>query len=237
MDDSDGSSEEEIKDEICLLTDVDCGVQLGVKWSNRYHESIRSEGVAVAPSENSDLLPLFTDEGAEEMAYPSLFAGCARVNIPNCGIHKRFKYELRMYDYRFRLHIENLLFKYRKLQIHDIYSASSIATNKKKVLVAGATTREVLDDCDKTLGACGYLLHLRKLRGCPEYWRDFRQCTFAWLMQLIQPSFFLTLSMAELLWMELLQSLVWCRYHRVASVEEINAMTAAEKRTLIREDP
>jgi hypothetical protein len=77
---------------------------------------------------------------------------------------------------------------------------------------------------------------LKALQGSPHYHDGNKSYVFAMLRQMGPPTFFLTNSMADTRWAELLQALVWQARKTNLSREEVLALPWVKRALLVRND-
>ncbi len=128
-----------------------------------------------APAEGNRPLSIFIDQYSEEMAYPGIFLGQKRTDdkqrLKSVYHSEICKSELRQFDRRAAICVENIFFKAKKLQMKLLFGQSQIALRKCKLGNRTLTAGEL-----KTPeGLAGLIGHdegykfLRALRGSPPY--------------------------------------------------------------------
>ncbi|MES9882338.1 MAG: AAA family ATPase [Sedimenticola sp.] len=196
-----------------------------------------------APGEGNIPTSIFRDTNCEELSFPGIFAGEARVenNVRPVKVHYSdiVKSEIRRKDRRVARCADNLFFKVKKLQMQQIYGKSQIALRKFKPghgnLTAGAL---------KKTGAVANLIHLdegyrvlRTIRGSPPYFEQAKKDLFALIRQLGAATLFMSFSAAETQWLHLLGILSKVVDNTIRTDEELNNLTWQEKSRLIQSDP
>ena len=196
-----------------------------------------------APAEGNRPLSIFRDQYSEEMAYPGIFLGQKRPDdkqrLKSVYYSEICKSELRQFDRRAAMCIENIFFKAKKLQMKLLLGQSQISLRKCKLgnrtLTAGELkTPEGLENliCHDE----GYKF-LRALRGSPPYFEKAKKDLFAMIRQLGPASLFCSFSSAETKWIHLLRILGKLIDHKDYSDEELDNLTWEEKCRLIQSDP
>jgi hypothetical protein len=88
----------------------------------------------VAPGEGNRPMSIFRDRYSEELAYPGIFLGQKRPDNKNRLIDVHYseicKSELRRFDRRAAMCVENIFFKTKKLQMKILLGQSQIALRK-----------------------------------------------------------------------------------------------------------
>eukprot|EP00732_Lithocolla_globosa_P000252 Lithocolla_globosa_v1_NODE_62_length_7247_cov_17.118503.p1 type:complete len:1467 gc:universal NODE_62_length_7247_cov_17.118503:2368-6768(+) len=204
----------------------------------------------LAPGEGNRPCALWTDEHVEEMAFPGVFGGHPRPSRPdNMGpitYSQQVRWELRNIDRRVAKCLDNIFFKLRKMHIKYLTSRIQVAlrtcfsnTNRPRCVsdILGSNMENLIR-MDQ-----GYQI-LKDLRGSPPYFKKVKQHIFAMCRQLGKPTFFLTLSAADLQWDFLLEMLVqlqhsdWSKKECAEYVQKLNTTKDYHaKCALLRNDP
>jgi hypothetical protein len=196
-----------------------------------------------APAEGNRPLSIFRDQYSEEMAYPGIFLGQKRPDdkqrLKSVYYSEICKSELRQFDRRAAMCVENIFFKAKKLQMKLLLGQSQIALRKCKLGNRTLTAGEL-----KTPEGLGSLIchdegykFLRALRGSPPYFEKAKKDLFAMIRQLGPASLFCSFSSAETKWIHLLRILGKLIDHKDYSDEELDNLTWEEKCRLIQSDP
>ena len=138
-----------------------------------------------APAEGNRPLSIFRDQYSEEMAYPAIFLGEKRPDgnqrLKSVYYSEICKSELRQFDRRAAMCVENIFFKAKKLQMKLLLGQSQIALRKCKLGNRTLTAGEL-----KTQEGLGSLIchdegykFLRALRGSPPYFETAKKDLFA----------------------------------------------------------
>ena len=196
-----------------------------------------------APAEGSRPLSIFRDQYSEEMAYPGIFLGQKRPDdkqrLNSVYYSEICKSELRRFDRRAAMCVENIFFKAKKLQMKLLLGQSQIALRKFKLGNRTLTAGQL-----KTPEGLGNLIchdegykFLRALRGSPPYFEKAKKDLFAMIRQLGPASLFCSFSSAETKWIHLLRILGNLIDHKNYSDEELENLTWEDKCRLIQSDP
>jgi len=194
-----------------------------------------------SPAEGNRPVSIFLDQFSEELSYPNIFWGSSRPESHPVKVHYSdiVKSELRRSDRRVASCIENIFYKVKRSQMHNITSKVSVAVRKHKtgghVYTAGQLRgSDVLDKLVKFDD--GYRV-LKEIRGSPPYWEKAQKDLYAMIRQLGAATLFVTLSAAETRWFHLLRILSEVVDHVTLTDEEVSQMTWSDKCRLISTDP
>ena len=173
----------------------------------------KNEILSVAPGEGQRPLSIFKDKHAEYLAFPTLFCGQKRVDNSERNVPVYYsdicKWELRCIDRRVALHIPNLFYKMKKLQIEQVSSKVHLAVRRCKTKGKSYTAGYILkDNMGESLVRLdeGYRI-FKTIRNSPQYWENQKRDVFAMIRQLGIPTLFLSLSANDLHWAELIIAL------------------------------
>ena len=196
--------------------------------------------LCLATAEQNTPVSLFSNEFSEELAYPSLFAGQKRtagkfVHVPYSRVCKA---EMQSKDKRFSQHRFNRFFKIKKLQFSRMSKKAAVALRKR--YTKDCIVKDIKSgDLEKFLLADKGFSFLSTQRLSPSYYKSLERNYLAWIRQLGNPTFFLTFSMPEAHWPDLLKILYKSKYPEqiVPSEDDLLNLFFSEKSKLIREDP
>ena len=216
----------------------------GLEDSMLYPENIEDQGkiLSFAPCEGN--IPISSLEFCiEELSFPSIFCGEKRPSnedrISPLKYSEICKSELRRYDRRCAVNVPNIFFKVKKLQMKQIQDRVWVSLNRFKCKDFNLTAGDLKshEKLDKLINLNeGYKI-FRTLRGSPPYWENVKKNLFAMIRQLGLPTFFLTLSAAEMRWIPLLKTLGKLIDKKNYSDDEITSLSWQKKSYLIRSDP
>ena len=173
----------------------------------------KNEVLSVAPGEGQKPLSLFKDPDAEYLAFPTLF--CGQKRVPNSDRHVPVyysdicKWELRCVDRRVALHVPNIFFKMKKLQIEQVCSKVHLAVRRCKTKGKSYTAGYILkDNMGESLVRLdeGYRI-FKTIRNSPQYLENQKKEVFAMIRQLGLTTLFLSLSANDLQWSQLIIAL------------------------------
>ena len=156
----------------------------------------KNEVLSVAPGEGQRPLSVFKDPYSEYLAFPTIF--CGQKRLENSERHTPVyysdicKWELRCVDRRVALHIPNLFFKMKKLQMEQVCSKVHLAVRrcktKGKSYTAGYILKDNMGDSLVRLDE-GYRI-FKTIRNSPQYWENQKKEVFAMIRQLGLPTLF-----------------------------------------------
>lgn len=182
---------------------------------------------------------MLLDKFCEEKAFPTIWCGHGRsvdsrqkLSFEDCVLS-----ELRRRDRR-AARPDHILFLYKKAQLKQLQSQMNIAFRKNNrtvnVTAEQAVNGEFLNDAILNDNAYRFMAGIT---GTPAYWEKKKKDVMAMVRQIGNFSLFITLSMAELHWAELLVILKKTIDKEDISEEEALALEFEEKARLIRNDP
>ena len=175
----------------------------------------------IAPRENRHPVSTMTDKKCEELAFPVLFPkgrfGYTEDRKIEMSSVKYFNARLLHYSGRFATNPEYLLFIVSKIHGQPV-TASQIKSdvNKLKGLI-----------CQDQA-----YLFLRQIPGTPPYWQKFIYEVVAMVKQLGIPTWFMTLSCADLRWPELFQIIARTQGKNMTD-EQVEALSYNERCSML----
>ncbi|CAF4116941.1 unnamed protein product [Rotaria magnacalcarata] len=198
-----------------------------------YHDFIlfEKEPSIVAPAEKNKLSSLLTDKTVEALAFPHLFPDGKGSFDEERKIKIKWKEycKTRLFssDSRFAADSSYIFFLQYLGDLKQVYSGINIAFRKKLPINA----KHTLDDMQMKFLMNKDMIyrHFQCVRGSPQYWHKRLKDLFAMTRQLGFPTFFLTLSCADLRWKEFNDTFV---RHTGAPIKE--SYTFEEKTKLLR---
>ena len=201
--------------------------------------------ISMAPGEGQKPLNMLSDEKYEEMAFPLLYpygkGGFSEERCERISIRKFFNQRLLDVDGRFAKNIEYLLSAQFAVEYDQINNLSFIMMRQvsgrnyrgQKVTAFDLRGQERLAELIQKDKA--YKL-LKEVRGTPAYWQKVHYDVLAQIRQLGLPTWFLTLSAAEMKWPEVIQ-IIARQYGAKLSDEDIINMTWEEKSRWLKQNP
>ena len=204
-------------------------------------KSCGNEIYDIAPGENKHPVFIMTDKHCEELAFPTLFPrgrfGYRAERKFKLTPVKYFNARLLHYSGRFAMNPEYLFFAQFITEQKKVSDSISIALRKLHGQAVTASQFRSNDQYIKNLifKDQAYLF-LRNIPGSPPYWQKFMFEVIAMVQQLGIPTWFMTLSCADLRWPELFHILSRVNGQEMTD-EEIEALSYNEKCSLLNLNP
>ena len=204
-------------------------------------KSAGSEIFSVAPGENKHPVSMMTDKHCEELAFPVLFPkgrfGYKMDRKEKLTPVRYFNARLLHCSGRFAMNPEYLFFAQFIIEQKKVSDSINIALKKLHGQPLTASQFRSNEQCVKNLifRDQAYLF-LRGIPGSPPYWQKFMYEVIAMVQQLGIPTWFLTLSCADLRWHELFHILSRVRGENITD-EEIDNLSYNEKCSLLNLNP
>ncbi|CAF4185611.1 unnamed protein product, partial [Rotaria sordida] len=192
------------------------------------------EPYVVAPAEKNKLSSLLTDKTIEALAFPHLFpdgqGSYDEERETNLQWKEYCKARLFSSDSRFAADSSYIFYLQYLGDLKQVYSGINIAFRKKLPMSA----KQSLDEMQMKFLMNKDMIyrHLQSVRGSPQYWHQRLKDLFGMTRQLGFPTFFITLSCADLRWKEFVDTFI---RHTGLPVKE--SYTFEEKTKLLRANP
>ena len=206
------------------------------------HVIADDENMIIAPGEGKAPLFILKDENCEEMAHPHLFPQ------GKFGLHakrdiklthtKYFNQRLLNYTQRFTSDPDYIFFANFVSQQTNLRNQMNVAM--KKVSGQNFTANMFQDNFQDTVKSFladeNAYTFMNTIKGSPAYWKNMLSDVLSMVKQLGIPSFFLTLSCADLRWNEF-PIIISKLKGKELSAEELSAMSYFEKCELLNSNP
>lgn len=209
----------------------------------KLNENISSgnEVYSIAPGENKHPVSLMTDEHCEELAFPVLFPkgkfGYTVHREIKLSPVKYFNSRLLHHSGRFATNPEYLFFAQFIIEQKKISDSINIALKKVHgQLLTACQIRSNIENLQNLICQDQAYLFLRHIPGTPPYWQKFMYDILAMVKQLGIPTWFMTLSCADLRWPELFQIITRTQGKNITD-EEVNALSYNERCSLLNLNP
>ena len=243
----------ELQIEECELIEdqnaTDANLQLtGIPTSNVLEfENLENEVYTCAPGENQIPCYMLMDDEFEVLAFPDMFPYGTK-GYSTSGYHKTklsmrkyFQQRLLNVDGHFANNIEYLFCAQYATEIKQIQADSNIAlwlkhgkTIDGQIVNAGMLCNpDVLNRLVKNEQAYKFL---KNVRGSPAYWQHELYEVLAMLCSLGIPTWFMTLSAADLHWIEMIEA-VSIHNHKPMTQNEIHKMSIKEWSEKLKANP
>ena len=209
-------------------------------------ENLENQIYQCAPGENNIPKYMLLDNDFEVLAFPDLFPygsggyhnSHRKVKLP---IRKYFQQCLLNVDGRFAQNIEYLFCAQYIADIKQIESDATLAImlsqgrtlQGQKITAGQLQNPAVLEQLVRNEQAYKFL---KNVRGSPAYWQDQLYDVLAMLQKLGIPTWFLTLSAADLHWPEMIQA-VAAQFGRKLSQKDVLKMSIADRSKYLCQNP
>ena len=168
------------------------------------------EPFTVTPGEGKKPRTLFGDEFCEELAHLHLFPtgkfGYKAEREIQISPSKYFNQRLLNYSQKFAYDSDYIFFTRSVLQKLQLNSQINITMKKAacSTLTAGMLSKNFKETINQFIAREKAYSFMNAIKGTPAYWKKFLHEVLAMVKQLGIPTFFLTLSCADLRWNELI---------------------------------
>ena len=203
--------------------------------------SIGNEIYSIAPGENKHPVSFMTDKQCEELAFPVLFPkgkfGYTTDRDVKLSPVKYFNARLLHYSGRFATNPEYLFFAQFIIEQKKISDSINIAL--KKVYSQPVSANQLkcnAQSLQNLICQDQAYLFLRQIPGTPPYWQKFMYEVVAMVKQLGIPTWFMTLSCADLRWPELFQIIARTKGKNMTN-EEVSALSYSERCSMLNLNP
>ena len=196
--------------ETCLQSVLpDYPVTVNVQQNN-HTKSHGNEILDIAPGQNKHPVSFMTDMHCEELAFPVLFPngrfGYTAERSVNLSPSKYFNVRLLHHSGRFAMNPEYLFFAQFIIEQKKVSDSINIALSKiRGQSLTASDLRSNVQRLQNLVFQDQAYLFLRHVPGSPPYWQKFMYEVVAMVKQLGIPTWFMTLSCADLRWPELFQ--------------------------------
>jgi hypothetical protein len=202
-------------------------------------EEFLNQALVVAPGEGMTPISLFMDKHCEEASFPNIYCGTLREFGKGISFCDRARWELTNIDRRVAHCIDNIFFKMIRIRVNFIMSMSSVRLRKGKRQGNVFTAKELKNKATrKDLLKCDIgFKDLKALRNSPHYSEQGKKDIYAFFRQLGTATFFITNSMADTRWRELLVILSLLVDKKVISEADVDHMDTPTRERLVSSDP
>ena len=203
---------------------------------------IDQESITIAPGEGKKPMSILTDKHCEELAYPYLFPtgkfGYKVKRVVALSATKYFNQRLLNYQQTFASDADYIFFAPFVTQQLNLNSRINIAMKKVSTnqLTAGMLSANFKDTVKSFIAKDEGYSFMNTVKGTPAYWQRFLFEVLAMVKQLGLPTFFLTLSCADLRWNELV-SIISKLNGLNLSEEDIEALSYFDRCKILNSNP
>ena len=204
-------------------------------------QSVGNEVYSIAPGENKHPVSFMLDKKCEELAFPVLFPkgtyGYTTERQVTISAVKYFNARLLHYSGKFATNPEYLFFAQFIIEQKKVSDSINIAL--KKVHGQSVTASQLRNNPQNLVNLIcqnqAYLF-LRQIPGTPPYWQKFMYEVIAMVKQLGIPTWFMTLSCADLRWPELFQILSRTQGNNLTD-EQVETLSYNERCQMLNLNP
>ena len=206
------------------------------------HDIVDESNVIIAPGEDKKPLPIICDEDCEMLAHPHLFPsgkfGYAYDRDEKLSPCKYFNQRLLNYTQKFSSDSDYIFYAQSLLQHLNLNN--SISTALKKIQTEGLTAGHLSQNFKETISNLvandNAYSFMNNLKGTPAYWKRFLYEVLAMVKQLGLPTFFHTLSCADLRWSEIVEIIQKIKGKDMTE-EEIRNLSYMERTEILQSNP
>ena len=199
-----------------------------------------NEYLEIAPGEGKKPENIILDKFCEELAFPQLLCkgryGYSVDRNLKISHTKYFNQRLLNYKNIFSSCSEYIFFAQFVMQQINLNSQINIAMKKVPGSSITAASIQQQDSCKNLIANDRCYYFMNRIKGVPAYWKRFQFEVLAMVRQLGCPSFFMTLSSADLHWPELI-SIISKMSRNPISSENIDKLNYFERCKLLNENP
>ena len=205
----------------------------------RSHEN---EFISIALGEDSGPLPFSHDLFCEELSHPHLFPlgkfGFQIKGHTSLSPTKYFNQRLLNYTQKFSSDSDYIFFAHKIMQSVNLNNQINIAMRKvaSNNLTAGMLCSNFKEKVKDFIASDQAFTFMSGIKGTPAYWKKFLFDVLAMVRQLGCPTFFMTLSSADLRWNELV-SIISDISKLQLSEEDIAKMSYQDRCNLLNSNP
>ena len=200
-----------------------------------------NEIYSIAPGENKHPVSFMTDKQCEELAFPVLFPkgefGYTVEREVKLSPVKYFNARLLHYSGRFATNPEYLFFAQFIVEQKKVSDSINIALKKiHGQPITASQIRSNPQSLQNLICQDQAYLFLRQIPGTPPYWQKFMYEVIAMVKQLGIPTWFMTLSCADLRWPELFQIIAKTQGKNLTD-EQVDALSYNERCAMLNLNP
>ena len=197
-----------------------------------------TESLSITPCEGKKPISILNDKYCEELAHPYLLPtgqfGYNVDRIVKLSPNKYFNQRLLNYKQTFASEADYIFFAHAVYQQLNMTSRINIAMSKvcSNQLTAGMLSKNFKETVKSFVANDEAFSFMSTIKGTPAYWKKFLFEVLAMVKQLGLPTFFMTLSCADLRWPDL-PSIISKLNRSEKSNEELNKMSYEERCNLL----
>ena len=203
---------------------------------------IGEDNIAIAPGQGKTPLSILHDDYCEELAFPYLFPTGkfgykVKREVPLSPV-KYFNQRLLNFKQTFASDADFIFFARSIVEQHHLKSSINISMQKVRgmQITAGIVKQNYKESVKRLLSSENAYSFMSSVKGTPAYWKQFLFEVLAMVKQLGIPTYFLTLSCADLRWDEL-PYIINKLNNLGLSDEELKNLSYQERTKLLNENP
>ena len=206
------------------------------------HQLVDDSNITIAPGENKEPLPIICDENCEMLAHPNLFPtgkfGYTHKRDVKLTPCRYFNQRLLNYTQKFSADSDYIFYAQSLMQHLNLNN--SINTALKKIQTEGLTAGRLSQNFKETISNLiandDAFSFMSNLKGSPAYWKKFLYETLAMVKQLGLPTWFMTLSCADLRWPDIIEIIQKIKGKEMTE-EEIRNLSYKERTEILQSNP
>ncbi|XP_066935952.1 uncharacterized protein [Clytia hemisphaerica] len=206
------------------------------------HDTVDDSNIVIAPGQDQNPLPIICDEDCEMLAHPHLFPtgkfGYTYNRDEKLSPCRYFNQRLLNYTQKFSSDSDYIFYAQSLLQHLNLNN--SINTALKKIQTEGLTAGNLSQNFKETVSNLvandNAYSFMNNLKGTPAYWKRFLYEVLAMVKQLGLPTFFHTLSCADLRWPEIVEIIQKIKGKDITE-EQINNLSYLERTQILQSNP
>ena len=203
---------------------------------------VNDDNIVIAPGQGKQPLSLVNDKNCEELSHPCILPTGKFVYTADREIKlspvKYFNQRFLNYTQKFASDPDYIFYAHSLLQQLNLQSRINIAMKKVggNQLNAGMLSQNFKEKVKEFISNEQGYSFMNTIKGTPAYWKRFLQEVLAMVKQLGLPTFFLTLSCADLRWNDLV-SIIKKLEGVAMTEEEINSLPYLERCKILNSNP
>ena len=216
--------------------------RLGAHETTLISNMPQSEELTIAPGEGKQPMSILNDQYCEELAHPHLFPtgnyGYKIERNVKLSPVKYFNQRLLNYKQKFASDADYIFFALSVMQQLNLNSQINIAMKKvsSNSLTAGMLSNNFSETIKSFIAKDEGFNFMNPIKGTPAYWKRFLFEVLAMVRQLGLPTYFMTLSCADLRWNELVSIISKLNGENLTD-EQINNLTYFERCNYLNSNP
>eukprot|EP00111_Clytia_hemisphaerica_P014081 TCONS_00041443-protein len=206
------------------------------------YQVIDDSNVTIAPGEDKKPLPIICDEDCEMLAHPHLFpTGESGYNHERDEKLSPTRYfNQRLLNYSLKFSSDSGYIFYAQSLLQHLNLNNSINTALKKIQTEGLTAGQLSQNFKETISNLvandNAYSFMNNLKGTPAYWKRLLYEVLAMVKQLGLPTFFHTLSCADLKWPEIVDIIQKMKGKEMTE-DQIRALSYMERTQILQSNP